>query len=616
MLVKKLLLSSLFLSLLCQPVPGGEEGKFAIARRLPGNPIIRPEMLPGNDGANINGPSLIRAPSWLTNRLGTYYLYFAHHGGKYIRLACADRLEGPWKVHEPGTLQLKEAPGCKGHIASPDVHVDDARQEIRMYFHGPAKDGSGQKSFVAVSKDGLHFKAGDEVLGQFYFRVFQWQNAWYAMAKGGLLYRSDDGLTGFMKGNNPLPGGDARDENANTPGPRHVAIHRVGNELRVHYSNIGDEPERILRCRIQLTGDWKTWTTSASEEALRPKTDYEGANLPLKPSVAGAMKGRENALRDPGIFVDADGRAYLLYSVAGESGIGIAELTAESATKPSRKPDASAGGTLEIRSLAGWTVRVNREFLATNAEPVNHALSLLTAQLEGITRVVPKAVLAELQKVPLYVSPEYPGSPPRAEYHPNPQWLREHGRDPAMAKGVEFTNVRILDAETRRMPVFALHELAHAYHDRVLGFNEPRIKTAFQQAKASSRYEHVQRRDARGRVSTERAYAMTDAKEYFAETTEALFGTNDFYPFTRDELERHDPGMFRLLKTIWGLSDWGARSWGCSPPSDLGCESQQRNGRLLEPQRDGPSAASERLRADNLQILERVQQANFETRVA
>ena len=38
------------------------------------------------------------------------------------------------------------------------------------------------------------------------------------------------------------------------------------------------------------------------------------------------MKGRENALRDPGVFVDNDGRVYLLYSVAGEAGIGIAEL--------------------------------------------------------------------------------------------------------------------------------------------------------------------------------------------------------------------------------------------------------------------------------------------------
>ena len=93
-----------------------------------------------------------------------------------------------------------------------------------------------------------------------------------------------------------------------------------------NYSNIGDAPERILRRRVRLSSDWKTWTASTPEEVLRPETEDEGARLPLRKSVAGAMKGRENALRDPAIFEDTDGRVYLLYSVAGESGIGIAEL--------------------------------------------------------------------------------------------------------------------------------------------------------------------------------------------------------------------------------------------------------------------------------------------------
>ena len=29
---------------------------------------------------------------------------------------------------------------------------------------------------------------------------------------------------------------------------------------------------------------------------------------------------------------------------------------------------------------------------------------------------------------------------------------------------------------------------------------------------------------------------------YYAETSEAFFGTNDFYPYVRSELRRHDPG--------------------------------------------------------------------------
>jgi len=292
--------------------------------RFPTNPIIRPEMLPGGDGENINGPSLIRAPVWLKHPLGKYYLYFAHHGGKYIRLAYADSLAGPWKIYEPGTLRLEEAPGCKGHIASPDVVVDDERKAIRLYFHGPAKAAAGQKTFVATSPDGLHFKASGEPLGIFYWRIFRWDGWWYAMAKGGLLYRSRDGLTRFEEGPNPFPGSDQRDKAANSPGPRHVALQRTGRLLWIYYSNIGDAPERIFRCRLELDGDWTTWKTSEPEEVLRPMTEWEGAQLPLKQSSAGELSDRENALRDPAVFVE-DKRTFLLYSVAGESGIAIAE---------------------------------------------------------------------------------------------------------------------------------------------------------------------------------------------------------------------------------------------------------------------------------------------------
>jgi hypothetical protein len=205
----------------------------------------------------------------------------------------------------------------------------------------------------------------------------------------------------------------------------------------------------------------------------------------------------------------------------------------------------------ETRDISGWSVHISRDLLATNGEATSLALKLLTAQLEGIVRVVPPAAVADLRKVSLWISPEYPQTPPRAEYHPNADWLREHGRDPAMAKGIEFTNVRIFESETRRMPVFALHELAHAYHDRVLGNGHAGIKAAYEEAKASGKYEKVERRDAQGRVSIARAYAMTNPQEYFAETTEAFFGTNDFFPFTRAELKQHDPAMFALLEKLW-----------------------------------------------------------------
>jgi hypothetical protein len=296
-----------------------------VVHRFSNNPVIRPEMLPAGDGDNINGSSLIRAPSWLPRRLGNYYLYFAHHCGRYIRLAYADRLDGPWTIHRPGTLKLMDVPACRGHIASPDVHVDEERRQIRMYFHGPSRTTRGQKSYVALSSDGLAFVARDSILGPFYFRLARWRGRWVAMAKGGLVYISNDGLSEFRPAAEPpFP---MHGPNGNAPGDvRHVALQADDHGLRVYYTRVGDCPETILRARIDSDdADLQTWRASQFEQVLAPEQEWEGADLPRRASVSGASSGRENALRDPAIYVE-DGRAYLLYSVAGESGIAIAEL--------------------------------------------------------------------------------------------------------------------------------------------------------------------------------------------------------------------------------------------------------------------------------------------------
>lgn len=224
-----------------------------------------------------------------------------------------------------------------------------------------------------------------------------------------------------------------------------------------------------------------------------------------------------------------------------------------------RDRNARAGGGRESRNIAGWTLHVSRDLASSDPRALARALELLQIQLEEIIRVVPPAAVAELKKVPLYFSPEYPGRRPGAEYHPDAGWLREHGRDPVMAKAVEFTNIYIFEAETRRMPNFALHELAHSYHDRVLprGHDNPDIKTAYEKAKVGGKYDRVERQDSEGRKRLDRAYALTNPQEYFAETTEAFFSRNDFFPYTRDQLKQHDPEIFALLMKLWGMDNPG-----------------------------------------------------------
>jgi len=208
-------------------------------------------------------------------------------------------------------------------------------------------------------------------------------------------------------------------------------------------------------------------------------------------------------------------------------------------------------------SIEGWRVLIDERLFATNQPATQKALALLQAQLNEIVHNVPKAAVAKLRNVTLWFSPSYPGTQQKAEYHPGAEWLREHGRNPDMAKGVEFTNIPEFEAETHRMPNFTLHELAHGFHDQFVqgGFDNDEIKAAYERAKGSGSYDKVERHNGDGRANTiERAYAMTNPMEYFAELTEAFFSRNDFFPFTREELHRHDPEMENLLAKLWGES--------------------------------------------------------------
>jgi hypothetical protein len=212
----------------------------------------------------------------------------------------------------------------------------------------------------------------------------------------------------------------------------------------------------------------------------------------------------------------------------------------------------------ETREVNGWKVHINKELLDMHPGPTELALRLLEKQLAEIVKVVPGSAVAELRKVPLYFSPAYADSQGGAEFHPGVEWLKEHGRDPAMVKAVEFSNILTFEQETLRMPNFALHELAHAYHNLVLkeGFGNPQISEAFRRAKESGKYERVERwHGVADRTTFERAYAMSNPMEYFAETSEAYFSRNDFFPFTRSELKDHDPEMFELLTELWGVEN-------------------------------------------------------------
>jgi hypothetical protein len=318
-------------------------------KRIGNGPIIS-SSTHSSLGNNIQGPSLIKVPEWIKPRLGKYYLYFADHKGKYIRLAYSDKIEGPWRVHPPGSLHIKNShfltkppkvnqkilkqiesqaqnngidlsklphslvtEFTTPHIASPDVHVDHENKRIIMYFHG-LQDFVQQVSRVAISMDGISFQVLPEIIGRQYMRAFKHDGFTYVMAMPGQFYRSANGLTDFEEG--PLL------FNSNM---RHSALLVRENTLYVFWTQVGDTPERILLSTIDISGDWIGWVESAAVDVLRPEENWEGADAPLLPSVRSVAYGHVNQLRDPAIYVE-DEHFFLLYAVAGESGIALAEL--------------------------------------------------------------------------------------------------------------------------------------------------------------------------------------------------------------------------------------------------------------------------------------------------
>jgi hypothetical protein len=280
-------------------------------------------------------------------------MYFAHHKGAYIRLAYANSPAGPWKIYEPGVLNVRDTiftrpqpdppgspPSLYTHVASPEIFVDENNKQLVMYVHGMWTDGkrwpgdpaaalkwmreNGYAQFTqtTVSRDGIHFEPRPGItLLTSYLRVFRWNGGTYGMARLGVLSKAGDPLAPFELGPNPFH-----------PGPysgrvRHVAVLLRGKTLYVFFSAIGEATEKILLSTIALDGDWRSWKASPPVEVLAPRERYECPELPVVPSKAGESEGPENALRDPALFEEG-GKVTLFYSVCGEQGIGGADVTA------------------------------------------------------------------------------------------------------------------------------------------------------------------------------------------------------------------------------------------------------------------------------------------------
>jgi hypothetical protein len=161
-------------------------------------------------------------------------------------------------------------------------------------------------------------------------------------------------------------------------------------------------------------------------------------------------------------------------------------------------------------------------------------------------------VINELKEVPIFINWNRDVG---AYYHVALPFLRGDENFPEDVKGIELANANnFLDWRDQNQPFIVLHEFAHAYHDRVIGFNTQTIVDIYFTAESSGLYRDVSYHIGNGNYSTvSQAYAINNHIEYFAELTEAYFGVNDYFPFIKNELANYDTSGYSMIEQAWQI---------------------------------------------------------------
>jgi len=293
---------------------------------------------------------------------------------------------------------------------------------------------------------------------------------------------------------------------------------------------------------VKAPAEWSTLRKAQAGAAARP--EFKG-NVVFVETHDFVRKPEESP--NPGHGHHEFGNAETYFLVGDALGKGMIQLISAKKAKAQAEPAKPAAHT--DRRLEGWTIRVDDRLLQPpNEELGKKSLRFLEAKLADIKVVVPPDRLKKLQSITIVLDLTHGNLGPM-QYHPDAGWLKANGYSADLEKCVHLP--RAADLPTKRnineQPWVILHELAHAYHDQILGFEEPRIKEAYERYKKSGHGDKALLYDG-NRV---KHYALTNHKEFFAEMTEAYFGVNDFFPFNRAELKEAEPEIFALLREIW-----------------------------------------------------------------
>ena len=227
-------------------------------------------------------------------------------------------------------------------------------------------------------------------------------------------------------------------------------------------------------------------------------------------------------------------------------------LAQKSAEKPApyKKPPVVVPGYVAYK-IQGFTVYVSDETLAVPEGKFERSpIDVLDGELGTVAAAMDKKSVDALRRLVIWAEwadakeGETGRGTPVALYRSGPPAsMVRQGLHPLKSKTVDVVNMESLTQEHQPKRdshrCVLLHEFAHAVHDQLIGWENPAVKAAFAQAMERKLYDKGQ-------------YVTTSSAEFFAELTCSYLDRLNYYPATREDLQKHDPATYKLMQKVWG----------------------------------------------------------------
>ena len=213
---------------------------------------------------------------------------------------------------------------------------------------------------------------------------------------------------------------------------------------------------------------------------------------------------------------------------------------------------------------------INTDFTLCHAPKVSideYYLSILEANLSILKEVTPSHIYKQFVGDTIYYRPE----------DISIAYVHEEN-----FKGIVVgDNIKALaDSVSKNSPNYIVNIYARKlYHEKLSAVQQHSIKAQYQES--NFKYAQVYWSNGKKLIRNKVSEAKADAISYFAELSETYLGTNNYYPFDREELERFDKDGFNLMVEIWGKVESQPNPYGISlPPTALKQHLQRREAPL------------------------------------